>query len=62
MKSRVSIFMQCLMCLLALVFCLVLRYRTENMTIQTGNFGFSERANDTMSHLAHNLYNGVYHE
>ena len=62
MRSRVNIFMQCLMCLLALIFCLVLRYRTANVTAQTGTFGFSEKANDTASHLAYNLYNGVYHE
>ena len=62
MKSRVSIFMQCLMCLLVLVFCLTLRYRTSNFAVQTGTFGFSEKQNDTISHLAYNLYNGVYNE
>ena len=62
MRTHVSIFMQCIMCLLALIFCLTLRYRAENIAVQTGTFGFSKKSNDTMSQLARNLYNGVYHE
>ena len=62
MKNREIIFMQCLICLLLTAFCLTLKYRAAKETVQVSSFGFSKKANDTLTHLAYNLYNGEYND
>lgn len=62
MRTHGKIFMQSLLCILLIAFCLVLEYRKSNNISQAGAFGFTQKSNDTFSHLAHNLYDGVCHE
>lgn len=62
MKMSGVIFMQCLLCVLLAAFCLTLQYRKANLTSQAGTFGFREKSNDTLTHLAQNIYGEVCHE
>ena len=59
MKTSGIIFMQCILCVLLAAFCLTLQYRKTNLTTQAGTFGFREKSNDTLTHLAQNLYSEV---
>lgn len=62
MKSKAFLFFQIMLCVLLTFFCITVKYRSAENAVTVGNFGFSEKVNDTFSHLAERIYNGACHE